>query len=240
MASDGKPGQRSPSLPPSLDASHGTAPLPRAEGPAEALTYLITMVPSFLRSRDDQLLALSSSALPVLPARALPVLGRTLPLRALCKTRVAPGRISDGKGSRGAPPAAAFSVKTREFSSSNLDFGGVPRTVTPVFYTSIFLPPSPRPPASRGGERAGKRAINKKKAERVVEVTPPKKQRRKKLVKKKKRKGTMAKKSKKGQDNINRYVSSSRGGKPRALGWLEHSVESAAWFPAGVTPFSVY
>lgn len=50
----------------------------------------------------------------------------------------------------------------------------------------------------------------------------------------------MAKKSKKGQDNINRYVSSSRGGKPRALGWLEHSVESAAWFPAGVTPFSVY
>merc|ERR1711916_74070 len=45
--------------------------------------------------------------------------------------------------------------------------------------------------------------INKKKAERVVEVTPPKKQRRKKLVKKKKRKGTMAKKSKKGQDNIN-------------------------------------
>ena len=145
------------------------------------------MVPSFLRSRDDQLLALSSSALPVLPARALPVLGRTLPLRALCKTRVAPGRISDGKGSRGAPPAAAFSVKTREFSSSNLDFGGVPRTVTPVFYTSIFLPPSPRPPASRGGERAGKRAINKKKAERVVEVTPPKKQRRKKLVKKKKK-----------------------------------------------------
>merc|ERR1712151_70747 len=43
--------------------------------------------------------------------------------------------------------------------------------------------------------------INKKRAERVVEVTPPKKQRRKKLVKK--RKGTMAKKSKKGQDNIN-------------------------------------
>merc|ERR1712199_9927 len=38
---------------------------------------------------------------------------------------------------------------------------------------------------------------------RVVEVTPPKKQRRKKLVKKKKRKGTMAKKSKKGPDNIN-------------------------------------
>ena len=115
----------------------------------------------------------------------------------------------------GLPPAAAFSVKTREFSSSNLDFGGVPRTVTPVFYID-FPTFSPRPPASRAG---GKRAINKKKAERVVEVTPPKKQRRKKLVKKKKRKGTMAKKSKKGQDNINRYVSSSRGGKPRALGW---------------------
>ena len=120
-----------------------------------------------------------------------------------------------------------------------MDFGGVPRTVTPVFYIDFptFLPTAASEP---GGERAGKRAINKKKAERVVEVTPPKKQRRKKLVKKKKRKGTMAKKSKKGQDNINRYVSSSRGGKPRALWWLEHSVESAAWFPAGVTPFSVY
>ena len=163
MASDGKPGQRSPSLPPSLDASHGTAPLPRAEGPAEALTYLITMVPSFLRSRDDQLLALSSSALPVLPARALPVLDRTLPLRALCKTRVAPGRISDGKGSRGASAGGGLLRETREFSSSNLDFGGVPRTVTPVFYTSIFLPPSPRPPASRaGGERAGEASHQQK------------------------------------------------------------------------------
>lgn len=164
MASDGKPGQRSPSLPPSLDASHGTAPLPRAEGPAEALTYLITMVPSFLRSRDDQLLALSSSALPVLPARALPVLGRTLPLRALCKTRVAPGRISDGKGSRGAPPAAAFSVKTREFSSSNLDFGGVPRTVTPVFYTFSYPPPHGRQRAGAGSERGSEPSTKRKRS----------------------------------------------------------------------------
>ena len=125
------------------------------------------------------------------------------------------------KARGGLPPAAAFSVKTREFSSSNLDFGGVPRTVTPVFYIDFptFLPTAASEPGGGGGSERGKRAINKKKAERVVEVTPPKKQRRKKLVKKKKTKGTMAKKSKKGQDNINRYVSSSRGGKPRALGW---------------------
>merc|ERR1712220_23363 len=44
---------------------------------------------------------------------------------------------------------------------------------------------------------------NKKKAERVVEVTPPKKQRRKKLVKQNQTPSKMAKKSKKGQDNIN-------------------------------------
>lgn len=164
MASDGKPGQRSPSLPPSLDASHGTAPLPRAEGPAEALTYLITMVPSFLRSRDDQLLALSSSALPVLPARALPVLDRTLPLRALCKTRVAPGRISDGKGSRGASAGGGLLRETREFSSSNLDFGGVPRTVTPVFYIDF---PTPLPTAASepggGGASGGSEPSTKRK-----------------------------------------------------------------------------
>ena len=123
------------------------------------------------------------------------------------------------KARGGLPPAAAFSVKTREFSSSNLDFGGVPRTVTPVFYIDFPTPPLPTAPTAAKRAGRGERAINKTRAERVVEVTPPKKQRRKKLVKKKKTKGTMAKKSKKGQDNINRYVSSSRGGKPRALGW---------------------
>lgn len=65
-----------------------------------------------------------------------------------------------------------------------MDFGGVPRTVTPVFYIDF---PTFSPTAGRGGSERGKRAINKKKAERVVEVTPPKKQRRKKLVKKKKK-----------------------------------------------------